>query len=145
MSYARNPADQTLGPAAANAEQLGVYSQGGRALRVITLLGIVALTSCGGPNEKAGREQDKAAATAQGQAYKGDGPNERIGEAQDRASAAAQNVKDAQADALKAEGRNLQRQAEVGAARLDEKSRAIRESADSQAVDLNKKANAVRN
>ena len=145
MSHAINAADQTRGPSAANARDPGGYKQRGRRLSALTLLGLIALTSCSGPNEKAGREQDKAAATAQGQAYTGDGPNQRIGEARDRATAAEQNVKDAEADAFKAEGRNLQRQAEVGAARLDEKSRAIRESADKQAEELNKKAKAARN
>ena len=145
MSHANDPADTTLWPSAAKTEKPSVYTQRGRRLSALTLLGIVALTACSGPNEKAGREQDKAAATAQGQAYTGEGPNQRIGEARDRASAAEQNVRDAEADALKAEGRNLQRQAEIGAARLDEKSRAIREAANKQAEDLNRKANEARN
>src|SRR3546814_17011761 len=61
------------------------------------------------------------------------GPNERIGEVRDRAAAAEQNVRDAAADALKAQGRNLERQADINATRLDEQARSIRDAADKRA------------
>jgi len=114
-----------------------------RAALVPTLLSVLALAGCGGPNEKAGSERDKAAAAAQGEDYPGNGPNERIGKAQDRAAAAAQDVREADADALKARGKSVQRQADIEAAALDEKARAIREAADKRAESLNEQAKAA--
>lgn len=105
---------------------------------------LAALSSCDGPNQKAGKDQDKAAAAAQGQPYTGSGPNERIGEAQDRAVAARQDAKNAAANALKAQGDNIQRQADAEAATLDEKSRALRDAADKQAAALDQQAIAAR-
>lgn len=115
-----------------------------RRLGWLILLGAVALPACGGPQERAGGDQDKAEAAAQGDPYSGSGPNERIGEVQDRAAAAEQNVRDADAEALRARGENLQRQADIDAARLDEKSRSIREAADKSAEDLDEQAEAAR-
>src|SRR3546814_18151882 len=83
----------------------GYNRQGGR-VGALALFSIVALTACNGPNQEAGREQDKASATARGEHYSGSGPNERIGEERDRAAADEQNVWEAAADALKARGRN---------------------------------------
>src|SRR3546814_11076425 len=93
----------------------------------LALFSIVALTACNGPNQEAGREQDKASATARGEPYSGSGPNERIGEVRDRAAAAEQNVRDAAADALKAQGRNLERQADINATRRSEERRVGKE------------------
>jgi hypothetical protein len=116
----------------------------GARLGSLTLLGIIALVGCNGPNQKAGSERDKAAAAAQGEPYKGNGPNERIGQAQDRAADAEQNVRDADADALKAQGKSIKRQADVAAAPFDEKSRSIREAADQRAKALDERAKATR-
>jgi hypothetical protein len=102
------------------------------------------LPGCGGPNQQAGSEQDKAAAAARGEPYNGSGPNERIGQAQDRAAAADQKVRDAEAKALNARGESLERQANIDATRLDEKSRSIREAADRSARGLDEQAKAVR-
>src|SRR3546814_7867248 len=82
----------------------GYKRKGGR-VGALALFSIVALTACNGPNQKAGREQDKASATARGEPYSGSGPNERVGEVRDRAAAAEQNVRDAAADAITAQGR----------------------------------------
>src|SRR3546814_20832256 len=94
----------------------------------LALFSIVALTACNGPNQEAGREQDKASATARGEPYSGSGPNERLVEVRDRAAAAEQNVRDAAADALKEQGRNLERQAKINATRPDEKAQIGRAS-----------------
>src|SRR3546814_1574654 len=73
------------------------------------------------------------------------GPNERIGEVRDRAAAAEQNVRDAAADALKAQGRNLERQADINATRLDEQARSIRDAADKRADALDAQSRSIRN
>lgn len=112
--------------------------------RLGCLVALATLAACDGANETTGKEQDKAAAAALGQPYTGSGPNERIGEAKDRAVAARQDAKDAAADALKAQGANIQRQAEADAAGLDEQSRAIREAADKKAAALDEQARAAR-
>src|SRR3546814_3699830 len=72
------------------------------------------------------------------------GPNERIGEVRDRAAAAEQNVRDAAADALKAQGRNLERQADINATRLDEQARSIRDAADKRADALDAQPRSIR-
>src|SRR3546814_1010893 len=79
------------------------YNRKGGRVGALALFSIVALTACNGPNQEAGREQDKASATARGEPYSGSGPNERLGEVRDRAAAAEKNVRDAAADALKAQ------------------------------------------
>lgn len=86
----------------------------------------LVLAGCGGPNEQAGAERDKAAAASIGKPYDGSGPNERIGEAQDRANRAAVHARDATTDAIK-------RQADVEADRLEEQARAIRKAASDRA------------
>ena len=105
---------------------------------------LAALSSCDGPNQNAGKDQDKAAAAAQGQPYTGSGPNERIGKAKDRAVAAGQDAKKAAAIALRAQGDNIKRQADVEAATLDENSRALRDAANKQAAALDEEASAAR-
>lgn len=103
-----------------------------------------ALISCDGPNETAGEEKDKAEAEAAGQNYTGSGPNERIGEAEDRAAAAARRERTSAAEAIEAQGENIQRQADVAADRLTEEARAIRKAADEQADILKEKSDAAR-
>src|SRR3546814_15905682 len=78
----------------------GYNRKGGRG-GALALFSIVALTACNGPNQQAGREQDKASATDRGEPYRGSGPNERIGEVRDRRAAAEQTVRDAAAEAPK--------------------------------------------
>jgi hypothetical protein len=120
------------------------YNRKGGRVGALALFSIVALTACNGPNQEAGREQDKASATARGEPYSGSGPNERIGEVRDRAAAAEQNVRDAAADALKAQGRNLERQADINATRLDEQARSIRDAADKRADALDAQSRSIR-
>src|SRR3546814_17218019 len=79
----------------------GYNRKGGRG-GALALFSIVALTACNGPNQEAGRAQDKASAHARGEPYNGSGPNERIGEVRDRGAAAKKNVLDAAAEPLKA-------------------------------------------
>jgi hypothetical protein len=110
----------------------------------VAIIASVALIGCDGPNEQAGREKDKAEATAAGQNYTGTGPNERIGEAEDRAANALRHERDAAADAIEAQGETIQRQADVTADRLSEEAKAIREAADKQADALKEKAEAAR-
>jgi hypothetical protein len=102
------------------------------------------LAACNGPNQTAGKEQDKATAAALGEPYTGSGPNERIGAAQDRAVTARRNAKDAAAEALSAKGNDIKRQADVEAATLDEQSRAVRDAADKRAAALDEQASANR-
>jgi hypothetical protein len=97
---------------------------------------LAMIVACNGPNETAGKEQDKAAAAALGQAYSGSGPNQRIGEAKDRAVSARKEADEAAAKALSAKGDEIKRQADVEAASLDEQSRAIRDAANKRAAAL---------
>lgn len=105
---------------------------------IVILLAMIG--ACRGPNETAGKEQDKATAAALGQRYSGSGPNQRIGEARDRAVSARKEADEAAAKALSAKGDEIKRQADVEAASLDEQSRAIRDAADKRAAAL-KEAN----
>lgn len=102
---------------------------------------IAMVTACNGPNERAGKEQDKATAAALGQPYSGSGPNQRIGEAKDRAVNAHKEADEAAANALSAKGDEIKRQADVQAASLDEQSREIRDAADKRAAALKEQAN----
>ncbi len=98
--------------------------------RSIAPLALILVAGCSGPHQKAGQQQDKAAAVAQGQPYSGDGPNERIGKAVDRADRAAQQARKTAADALTTQGEAVRRQADVSADRLEERALAIRAEAD---------------
>ena len=88
-----------------------------------------AAAAYSGSNEKAGKERDETVSAAAGQTYDGAGPNQRIGAAKDRAVAAGERAKDATADALTAEGRDLRRNADKTGARYDEQADAIRDAA----------------
>lgn len=109
----------------------------------LMVLCCTGLAACRGPNEQAGREQDKSAAELRGETYSGSGPNQRIGEASDRAVAADQKLRTAQGKVLEAQGLKIQRGADVDAARLDEQSRAIRNAAQANASVLESEASAV--
>jgi hypothetical protein len=95
----------------------------------LVLAGLMGLVACEGPHQQAGERQDQAAANAAGVDYSGSGPAERAGKAQDRAEAAARAERDAAADALEAQARNYQRQADVEAQKLREQARNVREKA----------------
>ena len=97
-----------------------------RQLAPIALL--TALSACSGPNQKAGREQDRVDATAAGVNLTGEGPNERLGEAQDRVEAADRKAKEATARALQARGEQLRKSADVEADKLDTQAKAIRDT-----------------
>lgn len=68
----------------------------------LMVLCCAGLAACRGPNEQAGREQDKSAAELRGETYSGSGPDQRIGEASDRAVAADQKLRTAQGKVLEA-------------------------------------------
>lgn len=101
---------------------------------------LAALISCGGPHEQAGEHQDQAAANATGQDYSGSGPAQRVGRAQDRADRAAIDAQQATKDAVAAESENYRRQVEVGAVRLEEQARELRENADRREDELEAEA-----
>ena len=101
------------------------------------VLSMQMLSGCDGPNEKAGEEQDRAAAAVAGQPYQEGGPNERLGEARDR-------VVDAQADEARAQARIAKRQrdeietsADVAADALENRASVIRANAHRNAAALN--------
>ena len=129
-----------------------VVGRGGRAnstrsstgLHVCCVVLVATIAACNGPNETAGKEQDKATAAALWTPYIGSGPNQRVGEAKDRAVAARNDAKEAAANALRAQGDNIKRQADADAAGLDEQSRAIREAANKKAAALDDQARAAR-
>lgn len=93
---------------------------------VLTLIGLMGLAACDGPQERAGAKQDKAAADAAGVDYSGSGPAERSGATGDRAEAAAAKAREATADALDAEVENYQRQTNVEVERLKDEAEAVR-------------------
>jgi hypothetical protein len=88
----------------------------------------IAASGCDGPNERSGREADRAAAAAQGVNMSGEGSNELIGEAQDRAERAARKAVEARADALEDRADQLRREADAEAEKLDQQARAAREA-----------------
>jgi len=89
---------------------------------------LAALGACDGPNEKAGRDADRAAAAAAGQNQTHEGPNERLGEARDRVERADTKATDAAADALERQGDAMRTKADLEADRLDEQARRLREA-----------------
>lgn len=82
---------------------------------------------CDGPNEQAGRAEDRAAALAAGDNSTTEGPSERAGEVQDRVERAERNAKDAAADALEVRGDQLRSSADIEADKLDAQAQAVRE------------------
>jgi len=112
--------------------------------RCLLLAGYAALGACNGPHEQAGRDQDKSAAQSRGEPYRGSGPNQRLGQAQDRADDADRQLRDANGEVLKAQGREIRRNADVDATRLDEQSRAIRDAANVRARAVETEAGVVR-
>ncbi|WP_267382764.1 MULTISPECIES: hypothetical protein [unclassified Sphingomonas] len=109
-------------------------------IMMMALAGTLALAGCDGPKQKAGEAQDQAAANAAGVTYNGNGPNERLGKAQDKADRAAAKARDAQADALKQQGREIKSDADAKADKLEEQAKAIRDTAKDQARTLDKQA-----
>jgi hypothetical protein len=108
------------------------------------LIALLGLAACDGPNEKAGKEQDRAAATAAGVDYKGSGPAERAGEVQDNADNAARDAKEAETKAIDAKARNIQKQADVAAEKLEAEADAVRDAAKKQADGLKREAEAAK-
>jgi hypothetical protein len=92
----------------------------------LVLAGLMGLAACEGPHQQAGEKQDEAAANAAGIDYSGSGPAERAGKARDRAEAAAREERAAAADALEAQAKNYQRQADVEADKLRTQARDLR-------------------
>ena len=113
-------------------------------LRGLVLVPVLTLAACDGPAEKVGREQDKAAAVAAGQAYSGDGPRERLGEAQDRAEDAARDARAAQANSLHKTAVGMKAEADLQADRFEQQAKTIREQAKAQAAPLERKADTIR-
>lgn len=109
-------------------------------MMMVALVGALALAACSGPKQKAGEEQDKANASAAGVAYNGTGPNEQLGEAQDKADRAATKARDAKADALKQQGKEIKSDADAKADKLEEQAKAIRGTAKDQAKSLDAQA-----
>ena len=97
---------------------------------------LAALSSCGGPNQQAGERQDEAAANRAGETYTGTGPAERVGRAQDQADRASIEARRATKAALAARSDNYRRQVEVGAVRLEEQARELRQNADARGEQL---------
>ncbi|MFZ5706422.1 MAG: hypothetical protein ACOY5R_14325 [Pseudomonadota bacterium] len=94
---------------------------------ILTLACLASLTACDGPNEKAGRDADRAEAAAMGENVTGEGPRERLGEAQDRVEKADARASDAAAEALEKQGDQLRTQADFEADQLDEQARGLRD------------------
>lgn len=115
-----------------------------RGLMPLLLAPAVLLAACDGPNEKAGKERDKAAAAATGRPYSGTGPGEQIGEAQDRAADAANDARKAQASALRGQAHAIKTDADVEADRLEQQAEAIRDRAKDRAAPLEEQAKSIR-
>jgi len=111
---------------------------------IFLLVTTLSVAACDGPAEKAGKERDKAAAAAAGQAYQGQGPNEKLGEAQDRATEAATDARDARADELKQQADNIRKEADDRADKLEAQAKKIRDDADQRADAIDSRAKAVR-
>lgn len=87
----------------------------------------LSVAGCDGPNEQAGRAEDRAAALAAGQNSTAEGPNELAGEEQDKVERAERNAKDAAADALEARGDQLRSSADIEADKLDAQAKTVRD------------------
>ena len=111
---------------------------------ILLVIGTACLAACQGPAAKAGEAQDKADAAAAGKAYTGNGPNEKVGEAQDRAIKAAKQARDAQADAIKQQGKEIRTEADTAADKLDAQAKQIRADAAKRAQVVDDRAKAVR-
>lgn len=83
---------------------------------------------CDGPNEQAGRAEDRAAAIAAGDNSTTEGPNELAGEARDRVEKAERKAKEAAAEALEARGDQLRSSADIEADKLDAQAQAVRDT-----------------
>lgn len=118
-----------------------------RALQVFVLPVLarsgLMLSACEGPNEKAGKARDRAAATA-GSSYAGEGPAERIGKAQDRAAKAASDARNAEANSLRRQADAVRAGADVKADRLEQQAQSVRDAAKRRAAPLEAQAKRVR-
>jgi hypothetical protein len=97
-----------------------------RRLVSLAIACLCGLSACEGPNESAGREQDRAIAANSSTPMDGTGPNQRLGEAQDRADRADAKARDAKADALESEADRLRTQGDIAADRLDAQAKTAR-------------------
>lgn len=93
---------------------------------ILVAAALAGLASCDGPNEKAGRKADQAAAAQSGSNYTGEGVNERLGEAKDKVERANAEAADAAADALERRADEIRTQADLAAERLEEQAKAVR-------------------
>lgn len=98
-----------------------------QAMTVGLATGLLALSACDGPNEVAGREQDRAAALANNSSQVGEGANEARGEALDRSQDAAAAVREAKADALERQGDQMRTDADIAADKLDQQAKRVRD------------------
>ena len=92
----------------------------------ICVIGLIALTACDGPREKAGREADRAAAAVAGVSQPEEGPNEKLGEAQDRVERADAQATRAAAKALDKQAKQIRAQADLEAERLEKQAEKMR-------------------
>ena len=96
-------------------------------MRMIALIGLLALAACDGPRENAGENADFAAGAVGSNDTLRQGPAEKLGEAQDKVEERAEQAKEAEAKALEAQAGEQ------------------REAADQQAKALEDQADRVRN
>ena len=95
-------------------------------MRIISLMGLLALAACDGPRENAGENADFAAGVVNSPDTLRQGPAEKLGEAQDVAAKRAEEAKEAQARALEAEADEKRAAADREADALDDKADEVR-------------------
>jgi hypothetical protein len=74
---------------------------------LVSAFSVIGLASCNGPNEIAGREQDRASAANSKVLVSGDGPNQRMGAARDKADRVQANARATNAHVLETQAENL--------------------------------------
>lgn len=95
-------------------------------MRMIALLGLVALGACDGPRENAGENADFASGAVGSNDTLRQGPAERLGEAQDIAAKRAEEAKEAEAKALEAAADEKRAIADQEADALEEQADRVR-------------------
>ena len=95
-------------------------------MRMIALVGMVALAACDGPRENAGENADFAAGAVGSNDTLRQGPAERLGEAQDMAAKRAEEAKEAEARALEASADEKRAIADTEADALEDQADRVR-------------------
>lgn len=95
-------------------------------MRMIALIGLVALAACDGPREDAGENADFVAGAVGSNDTLRQGPAEQLGEAQDKAIRRAEEAIEAEAKSLEAQADEQRKAAEQQADALEAQADRVR-------------------